>query len=506
MLRRLLDLPLLVLLMGLAALAMLIPAAHAASVGQFRIMRTFVYSGGILLVLTAMIAIATANWRARNPARGHLAALVLAYLILPVMLAVPFHQAVRDTTFFNAWFEMVSAFTTTGATLYDMTGRLADSLHLWRAVVGWLGGLFMLVAATAILAPMNLGGAEVLTGRVPGRGGQGLSQITRIADPSARIVRVGLVVAPVYGALTLVLWVALAMAGDPGFLALCRAMATLSTSGILPAIGVVGTPSGFAGEVLVAAFLCVALSRRLLPGGGLTGTEGRLRDDPELRMAGALVLLVPGILFLRHWIGATESGDLQDLGGAGRALWGALFTTLSFLTTTGFESVDWVTARSWSGLGTPGLVLAGLAIMGGGVATTAGGVKLLRVYALFRHGERELERLVHPSSIGGAGGTARRLRREGAYVAWIFFMLFALSIAAVSVLLAAFRIDFEPAVILAIAALTNCGPLAAVAAETSIRYIDIPTGAKAVLGAAMILGRLETLAILALLAPDSWRR
>ena len=89
------------------------------------------------------------------------------------------------------------------------------------------------------------------------------------------------------------------------------------------------------------------------------------------------------------------------------------------------------------------------------LATTAGGVKLLRVYALFRHGERELERLVHPSSIGGAGQTARRLRREGAYLAWIFFILFACAIGVSVALMTLVGVAFEPAMILTVAALTS---------------------------------------------------
>ena len=147
----------------------------------------------------------------------------------------------------------------------------------------------------------------------------------------------------------------------------------------------------------------------------------------------------------------------------------------------------------------------GLALFGGGVATTAGGVKLLRVYALYKHGLREMEKLVQPSSIGGAGQVARRLRRQGAYVAWIFFMLFVLSIAAVMVILAATGLDFETALILTIASLTTTGPLVSVVADGAAAAALSTDVAKVTLSAAMVLGRLETLVIIALLNPEFWR-
>jgi len=150
-------------------------------------------------------------------------------------------------------------------------------------------------------------------------------------------------------------------------------------------------------------------------------------------------------------------------------------------------------------------VLMGLAVFGGGVATTAGGVKLLRVYALVKHGQREMDKLVSPSSVGGSGQVARRFRREGAYVAWVFFMLFALSIATISMALAFFGLTFEEALVLTIAGLSTTGPLVDVAADKPIDLIALAPGAKAILAAAMVLGRLETLAIIALLNPEFWR-
>ena len=503
---RLLAAPLLVLLSALSGVSMFVPAMHASMTNMDRVAQAFFYSGVLVLILSGMIWIATSNWRPRNLARSQLASVVGAYAVMPMIFALPITQAVPDTSYVNAWFEMVSSFTTTGATLYDTPGRLPPSLHLWRATVGWLGGLFILVAATAILAPMNLGGVEVMSGSAPGRGVTGLTQITHVADPSQRFMRYTMLLLPLYTGLTLLLWLCLMIAGEINLLALIHAMGTLSTSGIGMDEGLSALSTGLVGEVLIVVFLMLAVSRRFLPGMPFASMQGPLRRDPEVRLAGIVIVTTTLVLFLRHFIGALEEQATDDTASAFRALWGTFFMAVSFLTTTGYESGEWMAARSWSGLASPGLVLLGLAIIGGGVATTAGGVKLLRVYALFRHGERELERLIHPSSIGGQGQQARRLRREGAYFAWLFFMLFALSIAASTAILSVMNLSFEDALVLTLAALSTTGQLADLAGAAPIRYATLESGAKVFLAVMMVVGRLETLALLALFAPSSWQR
>lgn len=502
---RLNQIPFFVILMGIGAVAMYVPAIHSFLGRNYDVSRTFFYSGTLGLMATILLAIATAANRTRQPAREQLLTLLGTFTILPLMFAVPFAEAVPDTSFYNAWWEMVSSLTTTGATLFD-PARLPNSVHLWRALVGWMGGFFVLVTAIAILAPMNLGGFEVLSGAPAGQGVViAGGQATRTVAPSTRLWRYTVTLFPAYAGLTLVLWIGLIVSGDPPLVAVCHAMSTLATSGISPVGGMGGTTSGVVGEGLIFVFLIFALSRRLYPSGRTTLNGQRLGADPELRMALLLVTAVPALLFLRHWVGALETDEVSDTAAAFAALWGTIFTVLSFLTTTGFESVDWAEARTWSGLATPGLILAGLAVIGGGVATTAGGVKLLRVYALFRHGEREIERLVHPNSVGGAGAEARRLRRQGAQMAWIFFMLFALSIAVTMLALSLAGLDFVAATTFAVASLSTTGPLASVTAGTPLSWAELDGAARAVLAAAMVLGRLETLAIIALLNPEFWR-
>lgn len=506
MLKQVLALPLMVILIGIAALAMFLPAAHAGLIGDQAIMRIFLYSGGIFLVFTGLLGLATANHKSRHPGRSHLLAVLATFAGLPLMLAVPLRIAVPDTSFFNAYVEMVSAITTTGAYMFDDPARLDPSLHLWRAFVAWLGGFFVLVTAVAILAPMNLGGFDVLSSGGTRTRRTAVSEDFWAADGGHRLVRFSTRLLPAYVLFTLALWVLLMVRNEDALQTLIVAMSTLSTSGITGPETFVSTEIGIGGEMTVLVFLLLALSRLPFSTDRWPQIRGQITTDPELRLGLIFVIAVPLLLFLRHWVGALEVDEQANFVAAIRSLWGGIFTVLSFLTTTGFESVAWVEARDWSGLATPGIVLLGLALIGGGVATTAGGVKLLRVYALYVHGVREMQRVILPSSVGGSGAMARRLRREGAYLAWIFFMLFALTITALVLAFAAAGQTLEEAITLAVAGLSTTGPVAAVTLSEPISYAGLSPPAKAVLVAAMVLGRLEMLVIIALFNPNLWRR
>jgi trk system potassium uptake protein TrkH len=500
----LMNLPLPIVLLFAAGLAMFVPAIVGSVQDHHNTARVFFYAGILVLVVAGLIGFAMQTGRREATARNHLVTLLLAYLWLPLILAIPMDEAVGNTRFINVYFDMVSALTTTGAKVFEVA-RLDPAVHLWRGLVGWLGGLMIWITAVAVLAPLNLGGWEVTSeAQVPGQVVIGGAQM-RAALPSERLRRNALRLTPIYAGLTLVLAVLLIASGTPPLVATIHAMSTLATSGITPLASFEGQPAGVLGEALIFLFFIFALSRLSFASGFGVDLPGRLAKDREIRIALFAVIVVPTLLFARHWIGALEVDELSD-GTAGlTALWGGIFTVLSFLTTTGFVSESWADARSWSGLPTPGMILIGLVLMGGGVATTAGGVKLLRVYALYKHGMREMGKLTHPHSVANAGRLGRRIRREGAYIAWIFFMLFILAMAATMVALSLTGIGFERAMVLAIAALTTTGPLAEVAGEDPISYFLLSDAAKLILAAAMIVGRMETLVLIALFNPAFWR-
>jgi len=498
------DAPMFLLVVASFSAAMFVPAVVGRILDEDLVARTFFYAGLLGLISAVFISIALYGRRTDDHPLSPLLTLFASFSVLPLVLAIPFHEAVQTTTFMNAYFEMVSSITTTGATVFADPERLSPALHLWRAQVGWMGGLILWVAAIAVLAPLSLGGFE-LAQPVDQTQRETRFSLMDKADPKKRILRSFVMLAPVYIALTAALWVLLIIAGDTPLIALCHAMSTLATSGISPVGGLTDTGSRLTGEVLILCFLIFALSRMTFTQYSATPNRYSLRNDPEFRLGLIIIVAVPTILFMRHWLGAIGDAREDDLATAVYAFWGALFTIASFLTTTGFESSQWDTAQTWSGLPTPGLILMGLALMGGGVATTAGGVKLLRVYALYLNGRRELYRLVHPSSVGTGGDRKDRRFGAGAFSAWIFFMLFALSLAVVTVALTLSGVGFEQALVLSISSLTTTGPLTEYATQSSIDINALGGSVKAILCTAMVLGRLETLAIVALISPEMWR-
>ena len=501
----LVQLPLFLLLFGISSVSMLVPALHGLIVRDHDAARAFFYAGMLGAVIFLMLAVVHHGRSQRSTALGPLLSLLSAFVLLPVVFAIPFIEVLPTTRFLNAYFEMVSALTTTGAAMFPDPERLSGTLHLWRAQVGWMGGLLMWVAASAILAPLHLGGFEVTAQAEPGRRDTGLRSQAGDNDPRRRLIRSFNALFPIYAGLTLLLWLLLLGGGERSLVALCHAMSVMATSGISPVGGVQETSTGITSEAVMVLFMLFALSRLTFSKDTVTATQGGLLTDPEFRIGLSIVIAVPLLLFGRHFLGAYDVAAMERLSDAGHAFWGAIFTVMSFLTTTGFVSSHWVDAQDWSGLGTPGLTLMGLALVGGGVATTAGGVKLLRVFALYQNGTREMERLVHPSSVSGAGVVGRRLQSNGAFIAWIFFMLFAISLAGITLALTLTGSTFDDAMVLSVAMLSTTGPLTEFGADAPIRLIEMTATAKIILCAAMVLGRLETLAIIALLTPDLWR-
>lgn len=504
----LLRIPILALLIGVVSVAMLAPMGFGMALGDWKSARSFFYSAVFGLIVAAVLGLVLAN-RSNGSAGQELATLLASWAILPVFAALPLTMITPAIGPVGAWFEMVAALTTTGGTIYAQPADLPATVHLWRGLLAWIGGLITLSAAYAILAPRRLGGFEIESAGSRGSGGAQMQIIALgAATPplSQRLARALRVILPVYFGLTVTLALIFHLLGQGGLSSLVHAMSILSTSGISP------SPDGLAGaesvvaEMVAAVFLVFASIRLLYGRASEAGREVYWRSNPELRLMAGLVLAATLVLFARHWLGAITVEAPEPESAIFEALWGAFFTTLSYLTTTGFESASWETARDWSGLNNPGIVLLGLCAVGGGAATTAGGLKLIRAFALVRHGVRELERIAQPVSIIGVGANMRGMMRRGAVIAWAFVMLFFLTLLLTMLGLSAAGLNFESALIGATAALSNTGPVYGVLTESPASFSELGTGAQVVLALAMITGRIEVLALISIFNFENWTK
>ena len=462
----------------------------------------FFYTGLLGVTFLALIGLARSNQTTRETALDQMLSLALLFVFLPVFLAIPGYSVIRTTSFLNAYLDMVSALTTTGFEVFP-AGRLSDSVHLWRALVGWMGGALIWVAAVAILAPLNLGGFELTAQHANAR------RQTNFISTSERklfLLRSAQTLMPLYIGLTGALWLGFILSGASGYSGFIFALSVLSTSGITAYQGVVGLSSGIWAEVLIVIFFTLALSRVFWAPEKTTGfTKGLLRDA-ELRLAIWITILLSCVLFIKQVASSTAPLAEYGLEGLLALIWGNLFTILSFLSTTGWSSQYWQPIAPLSNPGIPGFLFLGLGLIGGGIATTAGGVKLLRFYILYLNALREVGRLVHPSSVGKTKSQNQHDLGQGAFAAWIFFMLFGLSLAGITLLLAASGLSFETALALCVSAISTTGPALMMVIEGPFDMIALSGLAKAILCLAMVLGRLEILVILALLRPEIWLR
>lgn len=516
---RIAGVPVLLWFTALLGLAMAVPALSGLVERDWRSARLFLFAGVFAVFASAVLGMAAR--RAAPPVRAgreELLTLVGVFALGPVFAGVPFWLMRPELGPFGGWFEALASLTTTGASLLP---EAPPAVHLWRALLGWLGGLATLVAAAAVLAPREL---IDLPGAAPAReaaarGGRALE----LGPGGWRVLRAIRAVGPVYAGFTAAATVALEAAGAPSRVALTTAMGLVSTSGIGPGtveLGFGAPGAGRAAEAVAALCLALAATRwhygwrrggagAVLHAGAAQGLRrGRLetlRREPEFRLG----LFALGVAALWLWLPGLPGGWEGSLGGAGAAaaaLWGAGLTALSFLTTTGYVSADWPAALAWAGLapGEAGLLLAGLATLGGGVATTVGGVKLYRAYALYRHGLAELARLTQPHVVDSTRTMGGDIQRRAIVNAWVAVMLHLAALAAGMLALGAAGLPFEVALTAAVAALSNVGPLLGVAAGAA--WGELPAGALGWAAALMVLGRVELVAAVALLNPAWWGR
>jgi trk system potassium uptake protein len=446
---------------------------------------TFVISLGACLAFGGALTLATQRYRMELKARDGFILVTLSWTLISAIATVPL-MLQSHMSFTDAFFETMSALTTTGATVMVGLDTLAPSINLWRHAINWLGGMGIIVLAVAILPMLGVGGMQLFRAEVPGP--------IKDAKLTARIADTAAVLWVIYLVLTLACILSLWLAGMSWFDAICHAFAALSLGGFSTRDASVGAFDSPAIEGVLIAFMVLAALNF-----ATHFTVWRERSfrpywrDAEARGVLAVLLLSCFGCAAYLWWGDVYSSFLT-------ALRHVSFNLVSIATDCGFASTDYalwpIFVPFWM------LFLSSITASSG---STGGGIKMIRTLILIRQSGRELTRLLHPALAAPVtvGGVAIPNSVVVAILGFIF--LYFMSIVMMTFLLIVGGLDFISAFTAVIACINNAGPgLGQVGPATN--YGSLTDYETWVLSFTMLLGRLEVFSLLILFTPQFWRK
>jgi trk system potassium uptake protein len=474
--------------LGLIAMAMslshLLPIATALALddgtaGVFAISMTLNALIGFLLWLS------TRRYRRELQLRQGILFIALVWGGGALFASVPLYFAI-DLSFTDAFFEAMSGLTATGATLLSGLDRLPPSVNVWRAELQWVGGMGVIVLVVAVLPMVGVGGRQITKAEIPGPMKD--DHLTPRMTQTAK----GLWI--VYFVLTGACFIAYRVAGMDWLDALVHSFTTLSLGGFSSHDASIGYFDSLAIELVSISFMTVA--------GINFATHFRIWQTRSLRTCradselpyylGVLVISVLGITgFL--WMNDVYA-DFPT------ALRFAAFNTISVATNTGYATVDYA---SWPVFAPLWLMFLGTFVACSGSA--GGGIKMIRAMILFRQMYRELTQLAHPKAVSPLKINDRVVPNQVVFAVLAFFFAWLSTLVGVTLLLTFSGLDVLTAFSASVASLNNIGPgLHEVGPSTNFAGLtDFQTW---VCSITMLLGRLELLTVLVILAPSFWRR
>ncbi len=418
------------------------------------------------------------------------------WVVMSLIGAVPYVAAGAMDSYTDAFFETMSGFTTTGASILGQgIEELPEGLHVWRAMTHWIGGMGIIVLTIAILPLLGIGGMQLYAAEVPGPTPDKLTP--RIKETAKRLWAI-------YVGLTAV-QVVLLMLGNMNFYeAVCHAMSTLSTGGFSTRQASAGAFSPYI-QYVITIFMFLAGTNFALTYFAIKGKPMRLWANEEYRfyvyITGAFTLIVTGFVFFgQYYEAAMPLADL--LGKLELAFRESVFQVLAILTTTGFGTADFT---AWG----PFMLMLFFAMMfmGANAGSTSGGIKLVRLLVVFKNSYFELKRQIHPKAIIPVRFNGKTVSQEVVDRIMAFFVIFTLIAVAGTFVMALLGLDFATSLGAVAATLGNIGPgIGKVGPGDPLNFAQLPDAAKWFLSFLMLLGRLELFTVLMLFSPFFWQR
>jgi trk system potassium uptake protein TrkH len=469
----------LIILLGIVALAMGIPLVMAAVLGETVMIKAFAIPMAVILVPAALTAFFTRKQPLFfTPSDGFLL-VFLAWFFTCLLGAAPYRIS-GIVRFCDAVFESSCGFATTGATTIDNIEALPRSLLLWRSLTYWLGGMGIVMLTVALMPVLGIGGFQLLKAEAPGPEKE---KVTPRVTATAKFLWF------LYCGLSAAVILLYRLGNMSWFDAVCHGLATMASGGISTRNGGIASfNSGFIDAVttifMLSAGLNFNLYYKLIRGkfrDVLTNTEGR---------AYVLIFLVSA---------AVLTASLVPVYG-GSALRYASFQAASVLSTTGSAIADYET---WPELAKAALLC--LMFAGGCSGSTAGGIKVIRHAVLFKQAGNELRRLVYPRGIFSIHLNRKVGRKDVVYGAAGFVFLYLMIVAVTALVTAASGTDIFSSFSAALAITGNIGAGFG-AVGPSRNYGAFPDHVKWLFSFVMIAGRLELWTVFVLFTPEYWRR
>jgi len=434
----------------------------------------------IVLTVGSILKLLTHNTSNRDGNSEALLFLLLFWVFVPILGSLPYIALGTSNSFISAYFESVSAFTTTGASSL-ITDDLSQVIILWRSILQWFGGVCAATFAIVILAALNLFGTGIHKSK--------LFTLEK-GKLFLKILTIGRIVAFIYFLITLFSVLFMVFSGSNVFDSLCLSLSGISSGGLMPKSGPLDIYVNQVGvSVLSVACLIGAMNIAVLHDCfRLKNTKAffSLLKNVEHK---ALIAFVSILFFI---------GVIYSSFGS---VFVILIESIFFISTTGFNyAIDGLE-------NIPVAILISLSLIGGSALSTAGGLKIIRILLLFRHLGTDMNRLSHPSRILPVLFRGQHIPDRSFLSIWMYFFGYTIFFGISICLLGASGLTFDSAVMLGAASISNFGPLMQyIPIESGFSMNDLTEQQKVISSFFMISGRVEVLAVLILFTPSFWRQ
>ncbi len=440
-------------------------------------------SAAVTALVGSLAVVLTKFNRDLRPKEGF-AIVTLGWVVFSVFGSLPFLFSGTIPDFTNAFFETMSGFTTTGATILTDIEALPHALLFWRSLTHWIGGMGIIVLSLAILPFLGVGGMQLFKAEVPGP----------VADKlTPRITETAKILWGVYVLLSAVETGLLMLAGMNLFDALCHTFGTMATGGYSTKNASVGAYNSAYINYIIIFFMLAAGTNFSLHYRFLRGDWKTYFRNQEFRFFMIIIAVATTLVgfdtFRNHYYHSPAEG-LQK----------TLFQVVSIVTTTGFGTADY---EKWAF--SSQFVLFTLMFIGGCAGSTGGGIKVMRIYLLSKFVLSEITRLIHPRAVVPVRIGNTVVSREVMANILGFFVLFMFIFVLGVFIMSAMGLDIDTSFGAVAATLGNIGPGLGKVGPTD-HYAHIPLAGKWLLSFFMLLGRLEIFTVIIFLAPAFWKK